>query len=111
LGGDERRIELRIPFPIASSDASINTNASQCNGDNRQPQQLRMSGRAVPLSGKYMAISFKRGSVGNRDFSATSTPSHKKRGTGAYYARMFFVPSLSWARVSWWTRKEDLWRQ
>ena len=90
LGGDEQRIELRIPFPIASSNATINTNASQCNGDNRQPQQLRMSGRAVPLSGKYMAISFKRGSVGNRDFSATSTPRHKKRGTGSILCKDVF---------------------
>lgn len=80
LGGDNRDMELRIPFPSAVDGDS--------NGDNLK--HLVMSGRAIPLSGKYMTLSFKRTGGGNKDSSSKSTPKNKKMGTGSITCKDVF---------------------
>ncbi|KAL9191059.1 hypothetical protein ACHAXT_000765 [Thalassiosira profunda] len=83
VGGAERRMELRIPMPSGGSAVA--------NGET--PQQLVMSGRAIPLSGKYMALTFKR-TGGSKDASAASTPKNKKRGTGSINCKDVFRSAI-----------------
>jgi len=77
---DERNMELRIPFPTSNDDKTDVDNKEE------QEKQLVMSGRAIPLSGKYMALSFKRtgggGTNNNKEGSSKGGKNNKKIGTG-----------------------------
>ncbi|KAL7470707.1 hypothetical protein ACHAXS_010957, partial [Conticribra weissflogii] len=87
LGGEERKIELRVPFP--SSNA-----ASPATGNVATAKQLVFSGRVIPLSGKYISLSFKRtgGGGGKVDTSPNGSSSHsnKKMGTGSILCKDIF---------------------
>ncbi|KAL7435526.1 hypothetical protein ACHAXM_005400 [Skeletonema potamos] len=97
LGGAERRVELRIPFPSKNDDDNNNNNPDD-NDDGKtktnkkqheQQHQMVMSGRAIPLSGKFMVLSFKR--TGGKDSNtAVSTPKNKKMGTGSIACKDIF---------------------
>ena len=83
---DGRRMELRIPLPSSSNTASSTTQ----NGE----QSIVMSGRAIPLSGKYMALSFKR-TGGSKDSASSGGGgggggNNKKKGTGSIICKDVF---------------------
>jgi hypothetical protein len=94
LGGSEQKVELRIPFPSEKNIANDNDDGcSAVNNTNNktkeQQQQMVLTGRAIPLSGKYMALSFKR--TGGKDSAAAaSTPKNKKMGTGSITCKDIF---------------------
>ena len=86
-------MELRIPLPSnAASSASASSSASSSSNEH----EIVMSGRAIPLSGKYMALSFKR--TGGSKESASSGGgggglgggNNKKRGTGSIICKDVF---------------------
>ncbi|KAL7492900.1 hypothetical protein ACHAWT_002019 [Skeletonema menzelii] len=88
LGGAQQKVELRIPFP---SDTTSANDGNDDNTDDAKPQQnqMVMSGRAIPLAGKYMVLSFKR--TGGKDSNAAaSTPKQKKMGTGSIACKDIF---------------------
>ena len=90
LGGDKRRMELRIPLPKSEAASSPETqvaNNSAVNNQRVRQNQLVMSGRAIPLTGKYMALSFKR-TGGGKDSS--SSAKDKKTGTGCITCKDVF---------------------
>ena len=97
LGGSEQKVELRIPFPSDTNTANHdddNDGASTAvkntnNKTKEEQQQMVLTGRAIPLSGKYMALSFKR--TGGKDSAAAaSTPKNKKMGTGSITCKDIF---------------------
>ena len=96
LGGAEQKVELRIPFPANNSSNgtaddhdsnNIDTHKTQL--EQQQNSQMVMSGKAIPLSGKFMALSFKR-TGGKVSSSAASTPKNKKMGTGSINCKDIF---------------------
>ena len=80
LGGNERKMELRIPMPSSSESTS----------DVSKTNQLVMSGKAIPLSGKYMALSFKRTGGAKDSSSGGGTGKNKKKGTGSITCKDVF---------------------
>ena len=94
LGGSEQKVELRIPFPsdtnTANNDDDDGSSAvKNTNNKTKEQQQIVLTGRAIPLSGKYMALSFKR--TGGKDSAAAaSTPKNKKMGTGSITCKDIF---------------------
>ena len=108
LGGADQKVELRIPFPSNNNtnDDDNKPNVKAQNEQQEQPQkQMVMSGRAIPLSGKYMVLSFKR--TGGKDSiaaSSASTPKNKKMGTGSIACKDIFRSVIVLVRVSWWIR-------
>ena len=80
LGGDERNMELRIPMPSSSESSS----------DVSKRNQLVMSGKAIPLSGKYMALSFKRTGGAKDSTSGGGIGKNKKMGTGSIACKDIF---------------------
>ena len=97
LGGDERRMELRVPFH-PTSDTSLpenvlsSTETAEANDSQLKQQQLIFSGRAIPLSGKYMALTFKRTGGGKADSTTKTIGSNanKKKGTGSIMCKDIF---------------------
>lgn len=87
LSEDGGRMELRIPLPSSSNVASSSIQNDQ--------QMIVMSGRAIPLSGKYMALSFKR-TGGSKDSVSSSGGggggggNNKKKGTGSIICKDVF---------------------
>jgi len=77
LGGEGRKIELRVPFPTSNAASR----ASECTAASKQ---LIFSGRAIPLSGKYISLSFKRtgGGGGKVDTSPKGPSSHSNKNVG-----------------------------
>jgi hypothetical protein len=97
MGGAERKVELRIPFPPSlnhNNDLTVKSNKPHEEQHHQQQEyhQLVLSGRAIPLSGKYIALSFKR--TGGKDSAsaaaAASTPKNKKMGTGSINCKDIF---------------------
>ncbi|KAL7481445.1 hypothetical protein ACHAW6_007140 [Cyclotella cf. meneghiniana] len=89
LGGADSSMELRIPFP--SSHQNIKTSALDSTPSNENPgKQLIFSGRAIPLEGKFMALTFKRtgGSGAGKDSSKSAK--NKKIGTGSIACKDIF---------------------
>lgn len=89
LGGDDHRMELRIPFPSPNGDLSEPSSASGAKDSN---EQLVLSGRAIPLSGKYMALSFKR-TGGSKDAGSSGGGAGgkgKKKGAGSIMCKDVF---------------------
>ena len=62
--GGDGCVELRIPFPPSSSSSSYDganeNDATTTTTAGEEVRELVMSGRSLPISGKYMALSFKR---------------------------------------------------
>jgi len=91
LGGADQKVELRIPFPSNNNTNDDNKPKDNVKAQNEQQKQMVMSGRAIPLSGKYMVLSFKR--TGGKDSiaaSSASTPKNKKMGTGSIACKDIF---------------------
>jgi hypothetical protein len=94
LGGSEQKVELRIPFPSNTNTANDDDNdgggaGKNTNNKTTEQQQMVLTGRAIPLSGKYMTLSFKR--TGGKDSAAAaSTPKNKKMGTGSITCKDIF---------------------
>eukprot|EP00984_Skeletonema_dohrnii_P007750 scaffold2857_cov104-Skeletonema_dohrnii-CCMP3373.AAC.4 len=92
LGGADQKVELQIPFPKDDNTNDDNKPDVRAQNEQQQPQkQMVMSGRAIPLSGKYMVLSFKR--TGGKDSIAASsalTPKNKKMGTGSIACKDIF---------------------
>lgn len=90
--GGQCSTELRIPLPSSSSDSMHNDQHQQ-----KQEQMIVMSGRAIPLSGKYMALSFKR-TGGSKDSAPSGSGggdgvagrNNKKKGTGSIICKDVF---------------------
>ena len=77
LGGED--MELRMPFPASSDGEDTPVGESKRN-------HLIMSGKAIPLAGKYMSLSVKR--VGKA--STAGGNSGKKRGGGSLHCKDVF---------------------
>jgi hypothetical protein len=86
---NEGCMELRIPLPSNTASASSASSSNE--------HEIVMSGRAIPLSGKYMALSFKRTGGGSKETSSTvgggggmGGGNNKKRGTGSIICKDVF---------------------
>ncbi len=92
----EGRMELRIPLPSSSNSAAAASSAStlslSCDTIQNEHHQhmIVMAGRAIPLSGKYMALSFKRTGGSKDSAPAVGGGVNKKKGTGSIVCKDVF---------------------
>jgi hypothetical protein len=95
LGGEGGRVELRIPFPVSPSGASSSSSSPDAASGNDpttgKVRRLVMSGKAIPISGKYMALTFKRtGGAKESSSSGGGASGDRKRGTGSIACKDVF---------------------
>jgi hypothetical protein len=79
-------MELRIPFPTHDEAKSDEGDPSSLKGEEKM-RTLVMSGRAIPLSGKYIALTFKK--TGGAKESGGNVKD-KKMGTGSIVCKDVF---------------------
>ncbi|KAL3822204.1 hypothetical protein ACHAXA_000644 [Cyclostephanos tholiformis] len=94
--GGGGRVELRIPFPASSTTTTSDDDANENDTTTFKGKKIRelvMSGRSVPISGKYMALYFKRtgGTKESVSFSGGGRNGNERRGgTGSITCKDVF---------------------